>query len=255
MDVSLIESMPHVMPTADADMAEPLHAELRSHGVRLLLNSRVQSIDLAEPQHGAKAASVSVKTSAGDVLEADIVLMCVGLKARKDLARACGLEMGSSGISVNEYLQTSDPSIYAVGDMTETENVISFEWTTLMLAGPANRQGRCAANSIMNKEHRYRGNVGTAICKVFNLTFASTGLPVFRLRSLHRPVQWITVHPPHHAAYYPGASPITLRVAFDPESGHILGAQAVGTAGVDKRIDVLSTALLASMTIRKSCNS
>jgi NADPH-dependent 2,4-dienoyl-CoA reductase/sulfur reductase-like enzyme len=103
----------------------------------------------------------------------------------------------------------------------------------------------------MGKEHRYRGNVGTSICKIFDLTFAATGLTVSALRRLHRPVQWVTVHPPDHAGYYPGATPITLKVLFDPEGGQLLGAQAVGKKGVDKRIDVLSAALSANMTIRR----
>jgi pyruvate/2-oxoglutarate dehydrogenase complex dihydrolipoamide dehydrogenase (E3) component len=139
LDVSLVEFTPHVMPAADAEMAEPIHDELRRHGIHLLLNSRVSSIEPPAMKQLDIVSTLMVNTSEGDRVYADIILMCVGLKARTSLAAAAGLEIGSSGVSVNDFMQTSDPSIYAVGDMFETENVTSLEWMTLMLAGPANR--------------------------------------------------------------------------------------------------------------------
>ena len=255
LGVTIVEYLPHVMPIADAEIAEPLHDELRKHGLRLLLNAKVERIRAVNTKRAKSVSSLMVDTSQGDSISADIVLMCVGLRARTSLAATAGLELGNTGVFVNEFMQTSDPAIYAVGDMAETQNIISFDWSTLMLAGPANRQGRCAANHIMKKEHRYRGNVGTSICKVFDLTIATTGLSVHALRRLKRPVEWVTVHPPDHATYYPDATPITLKVAFDPDDGHLLGAQAVGQKGVDKRIDVISTALLANMVSGQSSNS
>lgn len=250
LNVSIIEYLPHVMPVADTEMAEPLHDELRRHGIRLLLNAKVEGIRADDMKRLEIVSPLMVDTSQGDSVYADIVLMCVGLKARTSLAVAAGLDIGTTGVVVNEFMQTSDPAIYAVGDMVETQNIISFDSSTLMLAGPANRQGRCAANHIMKKEHRYRGNVATSICKVFDLTIATTGLSVHALRKLKRSVEWVTVHPPDHASYYPDATPITLKVAFDTEDGRLLGAQAVGKKGVDKRIDVLSTALLGNMVSR-----
>jgi rhodanese-related sulfurtransferase len=188
-------------------------------------------------------------TANGHKVPADIVIMAVGVRARTSLAAAAGLVLGENGVAVNKYMQTSDPDIYAVGDMVETEHRVLRGPAAVALAGPANRQGRLAADHIFGRKIAYRGNIGTSVCKVFDMTIASTGLSVQALRKLGRSPEWVTVHPPDHAGYYPGSSPITLRVIFEPETGLLLGAQAVGKNGVDKRIDVFSTAIQAGMKI------
>ncbi|EKG09455.1 hypothetical protein MPH_13504 [Macrophomina phaseolina MS6] len=238
LEVSLLEYAPHVFPPVDRDMAGPIHAELRRNDVRVILNARVQQIQLG-----------CVVQASGEEIPTDLVLLAVGIRARAALARQAGLKVGKAGVSVNEFMQTSDPDIYAVGDMVETEHRIAARPLSLALAGPANRQGRLAADHIFGKAIRYRGNVGTAVCKVFDLTVAATGLSVSSLRQAGYDPLWVTVHPPDHAGYYPGANSIMLKVAFERQTGRLLGAQAVGKTNVDKRIDVLSTTLQAGMTI------
>jgi rhodanese-related sulfurtransferase len=161
-----------------------------------------------------------------------------------------GLEVGSrGGIRVNEHLQTSDPDIYAVGDAIEVRDFVTGERAQVPLAGPANRQGRIAADHGFGREARYRGTQGTAIVGVFDLTGAMTGATEKALRRVGRTYRKVYVHPLHHAGYYPGAEAMTLKVLFDPDTGRVLGAQAVGGAGVDKRIDVLAVAIQAGMTV------
>ncbi|KAH8687353.1 hypothetical protein BGZ60DRAFT_363650 [Tricladium varicosporioides] len=244
LQVSVIEYTPHVFPQLDADITEVLHTEIRKNGVNLLLNARIQRIEAATPYEGSK-----VIVAHGGPIPADIILLVVGIRARIALAKQAGLEIGKTGVTVNEHLQTSNPDIYAVGDMVETPHLITGTNLQLALAGPANRQGRMAANNIFSRNETYRPNVGTSACKVFNLTVASTGLSVHQLQKMGKVCQWVTVHPPDHAGYYPGSSPLTLKVIFDPTTGALLGAQAVGAKNVDKRIDVLSLALQTHLTI------
>ncbi|KAF2002087.1 FAD-dependent pyridine nucleotide-disulfide oxidoreductase [Amniculicola lignicola CBS 123094] len=244
MDVSIVEFAPHVLAPIDAEMAEPIHAELRKQNVHLYLNAKVNCIEETGPDH-----TVTVHTASGLAIPTDIILMTVGIRARIDLAKTAGLTVGRTGITVNKYMQTSDPDIYAVGDMVESPHRILHKPLQVALAGPANRQGRLSADHIFGKKIAYRGSVGTAVCKVFDLCIGSVGLSVEALRASGREPQWVTVHPPDHASYYPGASPITLRVIFDGETGELLGAQGVGKKNVDKRIDVLATAIQAEMRI------
>jgi len=241
LEVSVVEKAPQVFAPFDADMAQQVHTELRAHGIRLLLNADITRI---EP-----APNGRIVLANGEVVPADAVVMAIGVRARTDLARAAGLELGKSGVTVNPFMQTSDPNIYAVGDMVETYHRVAQRAMPLALAGPANRQGRLAADHMLGKAQPYRGNVGTSVCQVFDQTAASTGLSVRILRSLGRDVEWVTVHPQNHAGYYPGAQPLTLKVIFEQGTGVLLGAQAVGLSGVDKRIDVLSTAIQAGMTV------
>jgi NADPH-dependent 2,4-dienoyl-CoA reductase/sulfur reductase-like enzyme len=147
------------------------------------------------------------------------------------------------------YLQTSDPDIYAVGDAIEVKDFVSGEPTQVPLAGPANRQGRIAADNIFGDTLRYRGTQGTAIVRVFDKTAALTGASEKALKRARRPYQKVYVHPTHHAGYYPGAEAMTLKLLFDPETGRVLGAQAVGGAGVDKNVDVLAVAVQADLTV------
>ena len=237
-NVTILEYMPHVFPPIDLDIAESLHSEVRKHGVKLQLNARVRRIE-----------ATHVILEDGSQVEAEMVLVLAGVRARTELARKAGLLVGKAGVTVNEFMQTSDLDIYAVGDMVETENRIAHSPMVLALGGPANRQGRLAADHIFGKDVRYRGNVGTSVCRVFDLTVACVGLSVSALRARGQNPLWVTVHSPHHAGYYPGANPITLRVIFERGTGLLLGCQAVGRSGVDKRIDVVSTAIQARLTI------
>ncbi len=243
--VSLVELEPQVMGTLDPEMAFPLHQELRTHGVELLLNTSVTSIQ--ESGH----EPLGVQLSSGEARKADLVVLAVGVRPEIRLAREAGLAIGArGGIIVNEQMQTSDPSIYAVGDAVEVVDFVGGHAALIPLAGPANRQGRVAANNVCGRPSTYRGTQGTAICKVFTLAAAVTGLNEKNLKRVGRRYEKIYVHPVHHAGYYPGASQISLKLLFDPQDGKILGAQAVGASGVDKRIDIIATALRAGMTVQ-----
>jgi rhodanese-related sulfurtransferase len=171
------------------------------------------------------------------------------VRPETSLAREAGLALGpTGGILVDEYMRTSDPAIWAVGDAVEVRDAVLDGPALLPLAGPANRQGRVAADNILGRSSTYKGTQGTAICKVFGLAFAMTGQPEKALRRKGVPFRKVYVHPADHAAYYPGAQAMSLKLLFDGE-GHILGAQAVGAAGVDKRIDVLATAMRGGLTV------
>jgi NADPH-dependent 2,4-dienoyl-CoA reductase/sulfur reductase-like enzyme/rhodanese-related sulfurtransferase len=243
IETSIVEYAPHVYPPADREIAEVAHAELRRNGIHLYLNARIDRV----VEDNSLASGIALQN--GQTIPADLIIAAVGIRSRTQLASAAGLAVAKTGVTVNAQMQTSDPTIYAVGDMVETEHRILQKPMNLALAGPANRQGRLAADHIFGRDVSYRGNVGTSVCKIFDVTIASVGLSVRVLRALGRNPEWVTVHPPDHAGYYPGSAPITLRVIFDRKDGKLLGAQAVGKKGVDKRIDVLSTAIQAGMTI------
>ncbi len=241
--VSLVELESQVMGTVDHEMAAPVHQELIMQGVDLNLNVSVKDID-------EKGDSLEVNLSDGRSIESDLVILAVGVRPEVTLARQAGLKIGDrGGIEVNEQMQTSDPDIYAVGDAVEVIDFVTETATLIPLAGPANRQGRIAADNIFGRPSKYKKTQGTAICKVFNLAIAVTGLNEKALKRQGVNYEKIYVHPANHAGYYPGASQISLKLLFDPESGKILGAQAVGTKGVDKRIDVIAVALRAEMTV------
>jgi NADPH-dependent 2,4-dienoyl-CoA reductase/sulfur reductase-like enzyme len=191
-----------------------------------------------------------VVLKSGQRLAADSVVLGLGVKPEVGLAKDAGLEIGKlGGIRVNEHLQTSDPRVWAVGDAIEVRDGVTGQWALIPLAGPANRQGRIAAENILGRPSRYEHTWGTAILRLFNLTAGCTGA---NEKTLHRaaiPFQAIHLHPGSHAGYYPGAQPIAMKVLFAPETGRLLGAQAIGHDGVDKRIDVLATGLKAGMTV------
>ena len=183
-------------------------------------------------------------------MPARLVIIGVGVRPENKLAVDAGLEIGPrGGIRVNDHLLTGDPDIYAVGDVIEVEDFISGEPIQVPLAGPANRQGRIAADNIFGRDVRYRGSQGTAIVGVFERTAAITGASEKALQRAGRPYRKVYIHPANHAGYYPGAEAMVLKLLFHPESGKILGAQTVGGAGVDKRIDVLAVAIQAGMTV------
>ncbi|MBN1362258.1 MAG: FAD-dependent oxidoreductase [Sedimentisphaerales bacterium] len=241
--VALVELEPSVMGTVDPEMAAPLHEELRLHGVDLHLGTSVTEVT-------EQGGTVSMLLSDGKRIETDLVVMAVGVRPEVTLARDAGLQLGGrGGIVVDEHMRTSDPAIYAVGDAVEVTDFVGGHPTVISLAGPANRQGRIATNTIFGRESRYGKTQGTAICKVFNLAVATTGMNEKSLKKQQIAYEKVYVHPASHAGYYPGASQLSLKLLFEPQTGKVLGAQCVGTKGVDKRIDVIAVALRAGMTV------
>jgi NADPH-dependent 2,4-dienoyl-CoA reductase/sulfur reductase-like enzyme/rhodanese-related sulfurtransferase len=241
--VVLVEKLGHVLGAADPEMVAPLHDELRRNGVDLRLSTAVEALQPA-------GAGLAARLSDGSVLDCGLVVLAVGVRPESRLAREAGLEIGTTGgIRVDRQMRTSDPAIWAVGDAVEVRDLVRDAPALVPLAGPANRQGRIAADAILGRPARYTATQGTAICKVFGLAFAMTGAPEKALARAGAPYRRVYVHPPDHATYYPGAQPISLKLLFAPGDGRILGAQAVGRAGVDKRIDVLATALRAGMSV------
>ena len=243
---TVVELQDQVLPPLDREMTTPIVATLQSQGVTVLLGESATGF---EPD----GTGVAVQLKSGGRLGCDLVILGVGVRPDSHLAAAAGLDVGPrGGIRVNASLQTSDPCIYAVGDAIEVTDVVTGQAAQVPLAGPANRQGRIAANNICgggDNVARYRGTQGTAIVGVFDRVAAITGASEKVLKRAGRPYRKVYVHPAHHAGYYPGAEGMTLKVLFDPESGRLLGAQAVGGAGVDKRIDVCAVALQAGMTV------
>lgn len=242
LGISIVEQMNQVMATLDYEMAALVHAHLREKGVELYLGEQVQEIK----QDGEKFVVCTGSRS----IPADLVIVAVGLRPETRLAAEAGLELGpTGGIKVDDYMRTSDPRIYAVGDAVEVRHFVSGTPVIVPLAGPANRQGRLVADNICGRSVAYRGTQGTAVLKVFDLTAASTGLNARVLERHQRQFESVVVHPMSHAGYYPGGTQLSLKLLFDPKDGRLLGAQAVGQEGVDKRIDVLATALRAGMTV------
>jgi NADPH-dependent 2,4-dienoyl-CoA reductase/sulfur reductase-like enzyme/rhodanese-related sulfurtransferase len=242
---TVVELQDQVLPPFDKEMTTPILDALKAKGVAVLLGQSADGIEQASDSRG-----LVVRLKSGRRLPAQLVILGVGVRPENALAVEAGLEVGPrGGIRVNEHLQTGDPDIYAVGDSIEVKDFVTGEPTQVPLAGPANRQGRIAADHIFGRAARYRGTQGTAIVRVFDRTAAMTGASEKVLRRARRPYRKIYVHPTHHAGYYPGAEAMTLKVLFDPQTGRVLGAQAVGGAGVDKRIDVLAVAIQAGMTV------
>jgi NADPH-dependent 2,4-dienoyl-CoA reductase/sulfur reductase-like enzyme/rhodanese-related sulfurtransferase len=243
IEVTVVELRDQVLPPLDKEMTAPLAERLTSKGVKLLLSQAVESFEEI-------SGGLMVKLHSGREFFAQLVILGVGVQPENKLAVECGLKVGArGGVLVNQHLQTSDPDIYAVGDVIEVTDVVTGQPTQVPLAGPANRQGRIAADNILGRSAVFRGTQGTAIVQVFDRTAAITGASEKVLKSLNRPYQKIYVHPANHVGYYPGAEGMTLKLLFNPKSGRLLGAQAVGGAGVDKRIDVLSAAIQADMTV------
>ncbi len=248
LSVTVVEALPQVMAPLDPEMAAWLHQELRANGVELHLGDPVAAFEPPASGENARASIVVLKSARR--LAADIVVLGLGVRPESELARQAGLELGKlGGIRVNEHLQTSDPRIWAVGDAIEVRDAVTGSWSVIPLAGPANRQGRIAAENIFGRPSRYEGTWGTAILRLFGLTAGATGANEKALRKAGRPYQAVHLHPNSHAGYYPGAEPIALKILFAPDTGRLLGAQAVGPEGVDKRIDVLATALQGGMTV------
>lgn len=233
----LVEMADQVMMNLDPDMAAVVHQHLREKGVDLRLGSR-----LVRFEHRAERKTVAIMEN-GEELSADLVIMAVGVRPETRLAKEAGLELGETGaIRVDAQLRTSDPHIYAVGDAVEVSERVAGRRVWLPLAGPANRQGRLAADAMAGRQVEYQGVIGTSIAKIFDLTVASTGWNEKLLAKWGITYRSSITHSNSHATYYPGALPLTIKLLY-AEDGRLLGAQAVGYAGVDKRIDVLATAL------------
>lgn len=243
LKVWLVELLNQVMPPLDYDMAAYLHRHLREHSVELCLGDGVVSFD-RDQRH------TIVNLKSGKQLKADMVVLAVGIKPEVALARKAGLEIGETGgIKVNQHLQTSHPDVYAIGDAIEVVDLVTQRPALIPLAGPANKQGRIVANHICGIQDTYKATQGTAIIKVFDMVAACTGANEKTLQKYGIPYLRSYTHSGSHASYYPGATTMAIKLLFSPGDGKILGAQIVGYEGVDKRIDVLATAIRAGMTV------
>lgn len=248
VEVTLVEMLPQVMPPLDPEMAAPLSGELERNGISVLLNGKVEAIRRSGTGEGSAAGQVEVCLGDGRALPADLVVFAIGVRPNSALAKAAGLPIGPrGGIVVNRRMQTGHPDIYAVGDAVQVADVLG-EPAQIPLAGPANRQGRIAADNVFGAEREYKATFGTSVVKLFGLTAAATGASEKALKKAGLAYEKIYLNPYSHATYYPGAQMMHLKLLFTRE-GRILGAQIVGRDGVDKRIDVLSTALQAGWTV------
>jgi len=247
--VTIVEMQPQVMPLLDPEMASPIHAELIKRGVRLRLNESVTGFEKNQDE------SISARLKSGTIEEADLVVLSIGVRPEIRLAEDAGLEIGRRrGIRVDKHMRTSDEKIWAVGDAVEVKDVVTGQWGPIPLAGPANRQGRIAADTIMGRDVEFRGVQGTSVVGILGLVVAFTGASEKTLRNLGiwdgpAPFEKVYLHPGNHAGYYPGASPISLKLIFSSKDGRVAGAQAVGREGVEKRIDVIAMAIQKKATV------
>jgi NADPH-dependent 2,4-dienoyl-CoA reductase/sulfur reductase-like enzyme/rhodanese-related sulfurtransferase len=243
--VSVIELQPQVLPQLDAEMVRPLETTLREKGIELILGDGIEGFETT-------ATGIAAKLKSGRNLSTGLVILSIGVRPESGLAKDAGLDLGPRGhIQVDSWQRTSDPAIYAVGDVCETEDPILGKRIAIPLGGPANRQGRTAADHMFlgEKALRYPGSIGTAIVRVFDQAAGIAGYSETRLKMEGVPYQTVTVNGSSHASYFPGAETITLKLLWSPENGRILGAQASGKDGVDKRLDVIATALRGRLTI------
>ncbi|MDC5839635.1 FAD-dependent oxidoreductase [Vibrio europaeus] len=261
---TLIEMADQVMTPVDREMAGFAHAEIRQKGIDLKLGVALEAVEFLAKEHIASLESgedsahqhisgeLNLTLNNGETLTTDILIMAIGVRPEIKLAQEAGLQIGElGGIYTNEMMQTSDLSIYAVGDAVEEKDFVTGSQTLVPLAGPANRQGRMAADNMLGRQETYQGTQGTAICKIFDLAVAATGKNEKQLKREGIDYEKVYVHTASHASYYPGAEIISFKMLFDPKTGRIFGAQAVGKDGVDKRIDVMAVAQRAGMTVEQ----
>lgn len=248
MEVTIVQRPKQLMNPFDSDMAAFIHNEMRKHGVKLALGHTVEGFQ--ETQDG-----VQVLLKEEEPLLADMVVLAIGVTPDTKLAKEAGLELGIKGsILVNEHMQTSVPDIYAVGDAVQVKHYVTGQDALISLAGPANKQGRIAADHICGKDSAYPGSQGSSVIKVFDMTAAVTGVNETNARKAGLNVDKVILSPMSHAGYYPGGKVMTMKVVFEKETYRILGAQIVGYEGVDKRIDVLATAIHAGMKAQDLAN-
>lgn len=239
--VTIVEMLNQVMAPLDFEMAQIVHSHLVSHRVKLILEDGVKAFT----NDGKK-----VVLSSGKEIDTDMIILSIGVAPESKIAVEAGLNVNSrKAIIVDEYMRTSDENIYALGDAVEITDYITGIPTMIPLAWPANRQGRIVADNISGKNVKYPGTLGTSVAKVFDLTVSTTGNNEKSLKRNGIEYQAIHIHPNSHASYYPGANMISLKLLFNPKTGHILGAQAVGKDGVEKRIDVIATAIKGNLTV------
>jgi len=246
LQVSIVEMANQVLVPVDYPIAAILQQHIRTKGVELLLNTAVEGFERTD-------TGLKVQLKNGNTIDADVVILSIGVKPDTKLAISAGLKIGEArGIWVNEFLQTSDPNIYAVGDAIEFENPITHQAMITYLAGPANKQGRiCANNMALGNKHRYHGAINTAIVKVFDMTVATAGTAVKHLKAADINHVVSTTHNGSHAGYYPGAKQMSIQIAFSPENGRLLSAQIAGFDGVDKRIDIFASVIKRNSDINE----
>lgn len=243
MDVTLVEMANQVIPSIDADMAAQVHGHMRQKGLHLLLGSALQKIEDTE-------TGVSLTVN-GEIIDADLLVMAIGVRPASEIAVKAGLPANAKGaLIVNSAMETGVDGIYAVGDLIEITHFVTGEKGYIPLAGPANKQGRIAADNICGIPSRYTGTQGSSILKVFDLAVASTGISEKTAKALHLNYEKSFTFSANHATYYPGATNMSIKTIFEKDTGKILGAQIVGNDGVDKRCDVFATAIRAGMTAK-----
>ena len=241
MDVTIVQRSKQLMSPFDADMASFIHSEMRKHGVKLALGYTVEGFE-------EKDGGVDVVLKDNAPLHADMVVLAIGVTPDTALAKEAGLELGIKGsIVVNDRMETSIPDIYAAGDAVQVKHYVTGEDALISLAGPANKQGRIIADNICGGDSRYLGSQGSSVIKVFDMTAATTGINETNARKAGLNVDTVILSPMSHAGYYPGSKVMTMKVVFEKETYRLLGAQIVGYEGVDKRIDVLATAIHAGL--------
>ncbi|WP_163710169.1 FAD-dependent oxidoreductase [Mangrovibacterium lignilyticum] len=239
LKVHVVEKMQHVMSIMEAEIAGFITRELKAYGVGVHTENAVTKIDVT-----------SVELENGQSLNADMVLLSIGVRPTLQLAKDAGLEIGDAGgLLVNNKLQTSDPDIYAAGDMVEIEHRVNDKKVRIPLAGPANRQGRIAAENALGGQHSYKGALGTSVVRVFEAVAGTTGLSLKQARAAGINADAVVVHKEHHTAYYPGAETVTVLLVYDKNTGVVLGGQTAGYKGADKRLDVIATACAAKLPV------
>ncbi len=243
LEVTIVEMLDQVLPPLDYEMVSLVQMNLRRHGIKLHLSDAVDSFEKLDGQ-------TIVRTKSGAELATDMVILSIGVRPNNELAKKAGLELGQrGGVITDETMMTSDPDIYAAGDVVEVTDYVNEQPAMIPLAGPANKQGRIAADNVFGNNSIYKGTQGSAIVKVFEQTVAMTGNSEKTLQRLEIPYQIAYTNNGSHASYYPGAQHMDIKLLFAPGDGKILGAQIVGMEGADKRIDVLATAIRAKMTV------
>lgn len=251
LEVTLIDGKDQVLAPVDPEMASLVQAELKKNGIKLVLGASIEGFlkpDSVKSSFAPK--SCFVKAANHEPIPADLVILGLGVRPETTLAKKAGLDIGErGGIKVDDKLQTSVKHVWAVGDAIEVSNPINRKMSLIALGGPANRQGRLVADNIFGADKSYKGTLGTAILRVFNLTAATVGLNESALKDAKIPYEMVYVHPSDHASYYPGAERLDMKVLFHFKTGQLLGAQIVGVQGVDKRIDVIATAMKAGLSI------